>query len=371
VIEGRQHALADQVVERLEGEVGIDGARAVTQKQGHVVHLARLARLDDQSHLDALALADQVVVDAGGGEEGGDGRVLAIYSAVRQDEIGVARIHRLARPPAEVRHGLGEGTGPARHLEEHGHGGGLEGGQIHVADLRQLGVVENWRLELELPAGFGRGLEQVALGPNARGDLGHQLFTDAVEGRIGHLGEELLEVVVEKPGPVGQHGERRVSAHGADGLLARGGHGSEEQAQVLVRVAEGLLRSSTVSWSGAGRCGGSGSISRGFIWAASHSPYGCWVAKACLSSLSSMMRPCAVSTRKMRPGWRTLLDEHPIRGNVEHAHLRGHDHEIVLGHVVAGGTQAVPVEDGADDRAVGEAMEAGPSHGSMRQPRYS
>src|SRR5262249_59546386 len=95
--------------------------------------------------------------------------------------------------------------------------------------------------ELELTAGFGCWLEQVALGGDGGGDLRHQLFADTVERWIGHLSEELLEVVVKKSRPVRQHGQRRVGAHGADGLLATRGHGRQEDAKIFVRVAEGLL----------------------------------------------------------------------------------------------------------------------------------
>ena len=42
------------------------------------------------------------------------------------------------------------------------------------------------------------------------------------------------------------------------------------------------------------------------------------------------------------------------RGDVEHADLAGQHHQAVVGDPVAGRAQAVAVEDGADDRAVGE-----------------
>jgi hypothetical protein len=56
-----------------------------------------------------------------------------------------------------------------------------------------------------------------------------------------------------------------------------------------------------------------------------------------------------------------------LGGHVEHADLRGHDDQIVLGDVVARGPQAVAVQHGADFLAVGEGDGSGPSHGSIRQ----
>ena len=43
-----------------------------------------------------------------------------------------------------------------------------------------------------------------------------------------------------------------------------------------------------------------------------------------------------------------------FRRDVQHADLRGHDDQVVVGDVVAGRAQAVAVEHGADARAVGE-----------------
>ena len=63
------HALVDQVLDRLEGEVRVDGAGAVAEQQRHVVHLAGVAALDDEADLRAGLLADQVVVHGGGEQQ--------------------------------------------------------------------------------------------------------------------------------------------------------------------------------------------------------------------------------------------------------------------------------------------------------------
>ena len=53
----------------------------------------------------------------------------------------------------------------------------------------------------------------------------HHLFADGIDGRIGDLREELLEVIEQRLRLIGEAGQRRVGAHGADGLLAVVGHG--------------------------------------------------------------------------------------------------------------------------------------------------
>ena len=92
-------ALADHVVERLEGQVGIDGAGAVADQQGEVMHLARLAALEDQADLGARAFADQVMMHAGDRQQRRDRRVVAVDAAVGQDDEVVAR-RRWPRWPA-------------------------------------------------------------------------------------------------------------------------------------------------------------------------------------------------------------------------------------------------------------------------------
>ena len=55
---------AHEVLDGLHGQVGVDRGRAVADEQGHVVHLAHVAGLDEEADLGAGLLADQVVVHA-------------------------------------------------------------------------------------------------------------------------------------------------------------------------------------------------------------------------------------------------------------------------------------------------------------------
>ena len=87
-----------------------------------------------------------------------------------------------------------------------------------------------------------RGLFQdVALGSDVAGERHHQVFANGVDGGIRNLREKLLEVMKQRLRPVGQAGERCISAHRAHWLLARGRHWREQQTQVFFRVAEGPL----------------------------------------------------------------------------------------------------------------------------------
>ena len=66
-----------------------------------------------------------------------------------------------------------------------------------------------------------------------------------------------------------------------------------------------------------------------------------------------------------------FLEQHVLGRDVEHAHLGGHDDQAVLGHVVAGGPEPVPVEDAPITVPSVKAIEAGPSQGSISEEWYS
>ena len=96
-------------------------------------------------------------------------------------------------------------------------------------------------VEADHAAAVRAGIEQVALGADEGLGGGDEFLADAVERRVGDLGEDLLEILIEVLRLVGEHGERRVVAHRGDRLDAGGGGGPEQHAQILVGVAEGEL----------------------------------------------------------------------------------------------------------------------------------
>ena len=67
-----------------------------------MVHLARLAAFHHQADLVAQALADQVVMHRGGGEQGGDRDALGRDGAIGQDQDVVVGQHRVGRLAADA-----------------------------------------------------------------------------------------------------------------------------------------------------------------------------------------------------------------------------------------------------------------------------
>ncbi len=97
-----QQAAALEVVQRFDGEIGVDGAGAVSDEEGEVHDFARLAAFDDEGDLGAGLLADETIVNGGHGEQAGDGRVGGVDAAVGDDEQGVSGGDGVGGARAEV-----------------------------------------------------------------------------------------------------------------------------------------------------------------------------------------------------------------------------------------------------------------------------
>ena len=152
----------------------------------------------------------------------GIGARVALDAAVGQDQDGVAgrdRLARLARraPPSPARGPAGRprpGRASDRVVD-------LKPGWSTWRSFASSSLSRIGRLELDLPARLRHRLEQVALGADASIAIGVTSSSRMrVERRVGHLREELLEVVVEQPRAIREHRERGVGAHRADRLLA-------------------------------------------------------------------------------------------------------------------------------------------------------
>ena len=112
---------------------------------------------------------------------------------------------------------------------------------VEVDQLGQFVVAQNRLRHDDLATGVLVRVEQVALRPDRALQTGHHLFADGVQRRVGHLGEQLLEVVEQHPRALGEHGDRRVGSHRADRLGAGSGHRRNQQVELLVGVTENQL----------------------------------------------------------------------------------------------------------------------------------
>ena len=236
-------ALREEVGDGFQRQVRVDGRGPVTQQQAHVMHLAGVAGLHDQPHLGALALAHEMLVDGPDGQQGrhrGQGLVAEAIGQHHEVHTGVDGLADLHPDPVE---GAAQAGAALGHRVEALDDGGPER-RVHVLDVDEAGqllVGQHGVVDEDLPAGLRPGVQQVALRSEPAVDRGDDLLPDGVQWRVGHLGEQLLEVVEQHPRALRQHGHRGVGAHGPERLLAVPGHRGDEDPQLLVGVAEGQL----------------------------------------------------------------------------------------------------------------------------------
>jgi len=355
VVDAGEHALVDHVVDRLEDDVRVDHAHAVADEQREVVHLAGLAGLEHETGAGAQTLADEIVMQAGDGQQRGDGGEVRADAAVAEDEdVDLLLLDHAAGDHADLLHGLGQAALAAGDTEEGGEDANLETGLVEAADLGEFLVGEDGPLDLDAAAGRGLRVQQIALGAEAGLGGDDDLLADGVDRRVGDLREELLEVIVEETRLVGQHREGAVVAHGADGLDAVARHRGDDDALVLVGVAEGdlALEQRLVVRRRDGRSLGQVLEVEMMLG----EPIG---VRALVGELPLDLLVLDDATldgvdEEEAAGLEAALTDDVGGGNVEHARLRGHDDEAVLGHAEARRAQAVAVEDGADLPAVGE-----------------
>jgi hypothetical protein len=231
----------DQLIERLEHQVRVDRTDAVADQCREVVHLARLAGLDDDAHAQASPLEYKMVVNGGDGEQRRDRGAARAELAVGQDDDVHPFGDRLARLAADTVDRLAH---PGRSLGDRP--GDVDRARrvdvmVDVAQRLELAVEQDRLVEQELVGVLGGLFEHVALVAQARRQAHHDFLADRVDRRVCHLREQLLEVGEQRRRLVGEDRQRDVVAHRADGLGAFDGHRRQQHPQVLLGVAERAL----------------------------------------------------------------------------------------------------------------------------------
>ena len=182
----------------------------------------------------------------------------------------------------------------------------------------------------------------------------------SVDGRIGDLGEELVEVVEERARLAGEAGERRVDAHGGDRRLGRGRHGAHDLVHVVpvdaqlggahrwrhVRVLHrAFLRASAFALRAGEVVQGEGLL---VDPVAERLELGHLVAQLVVVAHAARLH---VDLEHLA-GPQAAAGQH-VRGSTSRVPTSESREAVVAGHVVARGTQAVAVERGAQGAAVG------------------
>ena len=325
-----------------------------------MMHLARLAGLDDEPDRGAQALPDQVMMHGRAGEQRRHRNALGAGAAVGQDDDVDAVAHRRfgarAQPVDLVAAGRRRRARPARWCRvKRDLKWPSPTSEIARIFSRSSLVRIGWRTSRRLSVRRAFEVEQVRPRPDDRDQAHHQLLADRVDRRVGDLREVLLEIGEQELRLVRQRRDRRVGAHRADGFLALDRHRRHQELQVFLGVAEGLLAIEQRQVGERRPCAAAGGRSSSTICVLLQPlPIGMALGERRLELLVGNEPAFVEIDQQHLAGLQPPLGDDVLLRDRQHAHLRGHDDAVVAGDEVARGAQAVAVERGADLAAVGE-----------------
>ena len=327
-----------------------------------MVHLAGVATLDDQPDLGSLLLTDQVVVHRTGEQQRRDRRIHLVTVAIAEHDdaravgdcladLDTQRIDRPLERKTATGHAVETADRDRRQLGERQRL--AVGDLVDLHNLGELVVVDDRERQHQLAAALRTGLQQVPLradrGPDRRDDL----FADRVERRVGDLREQLLEVVEQHPRPLAEHGDRRVGTHRTQRFAAALGHRRHDQLQLFVGVTEHLL---------AAQHGGMAVLdvfALGELGQVHETIVEPLLVRLRLRKITLDLIVFDDATllgvdQEHLPRLEAALADHLRRVELDDAGLAGQHHDVVAGHPIPAGTQAIAVEHGADHGAIGE-----------------
>ena len=306
--------------------------------------------------LHADAGADHVVVNSRDREQRRDGH-LSLARAVGDDHHVGACAHGLLDARAQGLKRRLERALPRLARVGGRETRGMEALAVKRGDALELVLGENGIIQTQELAVLAGVFEHVAVVAQVEHGRRHEALAQRVDGRVGDLRKELVEVVEERARMSREHGERNVGAHRGQGRLARVGHGTHGLLDVIEVIAV------TGQALGERHLGVDGL--EGVLLA---------LGKICHRE-GLLVNPVAEGLLSGKVGLDLVIPDDAALGGVDDEHLAGterarlqdlvgldgegtrlggKDHAVVVRDVVAGRAQAVPVQRGAGDAAVRE-----------------
>ncbi len=323
-----------------------------------MMHLARFAGLHDETDGGPQALADQVVVDRGRGEERRNRDAARADQPVGEDDDVVAFQHgalgALAQPVDRHLHAFAaalacKGDVERLRLEM------VVGDVADQADLLQVLIGEDRLAHFQaLPLRGALQVEEVRPRSDEGDEAHHRLFADRVDRRVGDLREVLLEIVVEQLRLAREHGDGRVGAHRADRLLPGGRHRRHQDLEILLRVAESLLPIEKRGVGGRRARAHRRQVLKHDLRLAEPLLVGVGGGEPALQLVVVDDAPLFQVDEQHLAGLQPPLGDDLLLRHRQHADFRRHNHEAVVGDDVARRAKAVAIEGCADLAAVGE-----------------
>ena len=118
----------------------------------------------------------------------------------------------------------------------------MEAGLVQITDLEEVYACQDRVVDFQDRAVGALLLQKIAVRADVYSGIGHYFLPEGVNGRVSHLGKELLEIVEQQLMLLGEHCQGRVVAHGKGRLHAVFRHGKDLVFDVLIGVAENFVQ---------------------------------------------------------------------------------------------------------------------------------
>ena len=223
---------------------------------------------------------------------------------------------------------------------------------VNVLQRRRLFIGQNGVRHPQAMGMAARGLEEVLLRADVALKPHDHLFPDRIDGRVRDLSKQLLEVVVEHAGLVGQHCEGRIVPHGSQGVTQLLYQGLEHEAHGFDRIAEGLHAGQQGLGLKAVGLGIWGELSNINALLIQPVPVGQLGGEMALDLFVGDHAPGFEVNQEHAARLESAFLDHSRRVDDDRAHFRSHDALVVVGDVEAGGAKPIPIEHGANVVAV-------------------
>ena len=347
-----QQPVADQIADALLRQIRVDGAGAEAQKRGKIMDKPGFAAFQNQRHGGALAGANQIFGHRADGQQTGNGDMILVNVPVGQNQD----VRAVPVRPVNVHEQPVDGLFQRGvFVVANGHGLHLETGNVHGLDFQQVRLREDGVVDFQNLAVFRVLLQQIALRAHVYGGGGDDFLPQRVDGRVRDLGEHLLEILEQRRAGVAEDGQRGIAAHCAGRLRAVFRHGEHDGLQILVAVAEGLLK----PYHFFSRIGGDSPVGNRQIGEVDQipiQPFAVGLAAGVLRFQVLIVHQLALHRvhQQHLAGTQAVLADDMLLRDVQNAHLAGKDQPSVVGDVIAAGAQTVAVKDSTHHVAVAE-----------------
>ncbi|OPX85585.1 MAG: hypothetical protein A4E54_02394 [Pelotomaculum sp. PtaB.Bin117] len=241
-----------------------------------------------------------------------------------------------------------------RHFEQDGQGYCFKTVPLQVPDFRQLFIGQNRCFQPDPAAAAGFRLNQVLFAANGGLDGKNNLLANGVNRRVGHLGKQLLKIIVQKLRFIRQYRQRGIMTHRPHRLNPVSGHALQHFRKVLISITKGLLPLEHRLKVRRRHMRSLRQLFKAHQVFVQPLPVRMCSHHACFQLFIADNAAFFRVDKQHAPRAQPFFQDHIFRRDIKHTYFRGQNNEVVFGYVIARGPQAVPVKHGADDRAVRE-----------------